>query len=157
LVADGSLYEVLGVAPTAAAQEIKTAYRNVVQRVHPDNGGPAALFRVVQGAYETLSDPARRAAYDSLIGPVTGYGQPPVRQDLSIYELVGAATELVVRSNLGSTALLQRKLRIDYQRALYLMNELECLGVVGPPQRNKARRVLLTVSDLDAQADPRST
>jgi DnaJ domain/Restriction endonuclease len=57
-------YEILGVSPTATQNEIKTKYRKLIQRIHPDLDGPTALFRQVQEAYEELSDPARRAAYD---------------------------------------------------------------------------------------------
>jgi hypothetical protein len=57
-------YEVLNVERTASPAEIKTAYRKLVRQVHPDQGGNAALFRLVQEAWTTLSDPAKRAAYD---------------------------------------------------------------------------------------------
>ncbi len=57
-------YGVLGVPRTAAAREIESAYRNLVRRTHPDAGGTDWPFRLVQEAYETLSDPVRRAEYD---------------------------------------------------------------------------------------------
>jgi hypothetical protein len=57
-------YEVLGVASTASSAEIKSAYRNMAMIVHPDQGGPAALFQRVSMAYEVLADPARRDSYD---------------------------------------------------------------------------------------------
>jgi curved DNA-binding protein CbpA len=57
-------YDILGVAPTSPPDEIKAKYRALIQRVHPDLGGPIALFRLVQEAYEVLSDPVRRASYD---------------------------------------------------------------------------------------------
>lgn len=57
-------YEVLGVPPTADADEIKKAYKRRLKTSHPDVGGSTGLFRLVQEAYEVLSDPARRAAYD---------------------------------------------------------------------------------------------
>lgn len=60
----GDLYGVLGVARTATPDEIESAYRNLVRRTHPDAGGTDPLFRLVQEAYETLSDPVRRAEYD---------------------------------------------------------------------------------------------
>ncbi|TDW97877.1 J domain-containing protein [Kribbella sp. VKM Ac-2566] len=60
-------YEVLNVERTASAAEIKTAYRKLVRQVHPDQGGNAALFRLVQEAWNTLSDPAKRASYDRLL------------------------------------------------------------------------------------------
>jgi hypothetical protein len=57
-------YEVLNVERTATTAEIKSAYRKLVRQVHPDQGGNAALFRLVQEAWNTLSDDGRRAAYD---------------------------------------------------------------------------------------------
>lgn len=61
---DDTFYEILGVGATVTPEEIRAAHRRVIQSVHPDRGGPDALFRQVQVAYETLSNPERRAAYD---------------------------------------------------------------------------------------------
>lgn len=70
-------YEVLGVARTASAAELRSAYRKLVRQVHPDQGGSATRFRAVQAAWETLSDPERRAAYDRTLAP------PPPRAKVS--------------------------------------------------------------------------
>jgi len=62
-------YKVLGAARGATADEIKTAYRRLARKYHPDVSKEAdaeARFKEVQEAYEVLKDPQKRAAYDEL-------------------------------------------------------------------------------------------
>jgi len=65
-------YAVLGVAPGATAEEIAKAYRRAARLNHPDKAqgqcASVAKFQVIQEAYETLRDPARRLVYDELRG-----------------------------------------------------------------------------------------
>jgi DnaJ-class molecular chaperone len=58
-------YAVLGVSKNATPDEIKKAYRKLASQHHPDKGGDKAKFQEVQSAYETLSDPNKRAQYDN--------------------------------------------------------------------------------------------
>jgi len=67
MAAERDLYVVLGVARDASDAEIKRAFRKLAQQTHPDvnaNVGADARFKEINEAYQVLSDPQRRQAYD---------------------------------------------------------------------------------------------
>ncbi|HTE84523.1 MAG TPA: molecular chaperone DnaJ [Dehalococcoidia bacterium] len=72
-------YETLGVARTASADDIKRAFRRLAMEFHPDRNqqpGAEARFKAINEAYEVLSDPDKRAAYDRFgIAGLNGMGE----------------------------------------------------------------------------------
>ena len=70
-----TFYAILGIPPEADDEAIRSSYKTLVRRYHPDVGpgsSPEEFRRVVE-AYETLIDPERRKRYDRSLG----YRQPP--------------------------------------------------------------------------------
>jgi curved DNA-binding protein len=80
-------YSILGVSRTATPEEIKKAYRRLAGQHHPDKGGDTAKFQEIQVAYDTLSDPRKKAEYDNPQSQTGGFhfhmnqGFPPGFED----------------------------------------------------------------------------
>ncbi len=64
--------------------------------------------------------------------------------------LLWEAADIVVSSGIGSTSLLQRRLKVGYARAGRIMDMLEMKGIVGPPDGSKPREVLVDIEDLES-------
>ena len=72
-MANKDYYSVLGVDKGASDDEIKSAYRRLAKKYHPDlNKTPEAAekFKDINEAYEVLGDPKKRANYDSSVLPM---------------------------------------------------------------------------------------
>ena len=114
--------------------------------------------RRVQGAYVTEPEIESVVGFcrrqgdpeyaDGIAHVVTGGGVSDAELG-SDDDLMDQAMELVVRSGLGSTSMLQRKLKVGFARAGRLMDLLEERGVVGPSVGSKAREVLITPDELE--------
>ena len=62
-----NFYEELGIKKNATKSEIKSSYRSLVKKHHPDAGGNKDRFISIQNAWETLNDPLLKAKYDKQI------------------------------------------------------------------------------------------
>ena len=80
---DKDYYKIMGLEPNASEQEIKTAYRRLARKYHPDiSKEPNAeeLFKEMGEAYETLRDPKKRAQYDDYLKNREFYEQAQQKQ-----------------------------------------------------------------------------
>ncbi len=79
-----SLYDILGVDPKAKSQTLRNAYRKLARSYHPDiNPDPKAHERMalINSAFETLNDPARRMEYDASLFGTPGITATAVAED----------------------------------------------------------------------------
>ncbi len=75
---DKDYYKIMGLAPNATEQEIKTAYRRLARKYHPDlskESNAEEQFKEMGEAYETLKDPSKRAQYDEHLKNREFHGQ----------------------------------------------------------------------------------
>lgn len=62
-------------------------------------------------------------------------------------DLVNQAISIIVQTNNASTAFLQRKLKLGFPRAARIMDEIEEMGIIGPQEGSKARKINITIEE----------
>ncbi len=99
----------------------------------------------------------RKEASPSYVPEATPWGEEEACEEPEGSDpLLQEAMELVVRTGIGSTSLIQRRLRVGFARAGRIMDLLEERGVVGPAQGSRPRQVLITPEQLEQMKARRS-
>jgi S-DNA-T family DNA segregation ATPase FtsK/SpoIIIE len=115
---------------------------------------------VTEKEIQSVCDWIRTQREPEYAASVEDLGRPPMEgeDDLGAGdELMEQAAELVIRSQLGSTSMLQRKLKVGFARAGRLMDLMEERGIVGPSQGSRARDVLVTWDEWEESRSARTT
>ncbi|MER3436381.1 MAG: molecular chaperone DnaJ [Chloroflexota bacterium] len=126
-------YEVLGVSRNATAEELRRAYRRLAREYHPDvnrSDGAEERFKEINEAYEVLSDPERRAAYDRFghaangMGGMGGMGGDPFGFGASPFSdlfesFFGAATSTRRRTTPARGQDLQITIDLSFEEAVF--------------------------------------
>jgi len=116
---------------------------------------------VTEKEIEAVGDWVREQRSAEYAMSVEGLGRPPVEGEQNgglggDDDLLEQAADLVIRSQLGSTSMLQRKLKVGFARAGRLMDLMEDRGIVGPSLGSKARDVLVTPEEWEESRSARA-
>ncbi len=129
-------YEILGVNKNASADEIKTAFRNLARKYHPDvNKTPEAeeKFKEINEAYQVLSDTDKRAAYDRYgRAGVSGMGSGFDYSAVDLSDILGDLFGFGGFGGFGGSRTRQRnapRQGADLQTVVTLQFEEACFGV----------------------------
>ena len=125
-----------------------TASSNVARRLQSPWVSEDEVRRVVEA---WRAQGGRRESVVALDVPSKNAGEGGAGGD-DDDEILRQARELVIRTQSGSTSMLQRKLRVGFARAGRIMDQLENEGVVAPGDGSKARRVLMTFDEYNQQS-----
>lgn len=146
-------HEVLGVSPSATQEQIVAARNKRVHELHPDRleaiEGLAPEFRKlandklaeVNVAYQEAMG-AKKQTRNAPTPDVQGF-EDQENQDAEADPLYDEAARIVLESRNASISGVQRRLKIGYNRAARMIEEMEAAGIVGPLQGDGMREVLM--------------
>lgn len=127
-----------------------------VQGCYVSTGEIEKVVKFIKSQSESEYDESIIAAVDQLTVSTPEDKQaaaaPDGGEDVELDEdasLIEQAIDVVVAAGQASTSNLQRRLRLGYGRAARIMDELEKMGIIGPYEGAKPRRVLITKEQLD--------
>lgn len=124
-------YEILGVDRSSTQDEIKSAFRRLASQHHPDKNpgddGAQQRFKELNAAYQILSDPEKRAAFDRYGEAMGGVGQPGspfvggVPFDMSDLNIDGIFGDLLgaLGIKVGERGVLQKEVRVSFEEAAF--------------------------------------
>jgi len=125
-----------------------TASSNIARRLQSPWVSEDEVRRVVEN---WRAQGGRQETVVALDIPASRSSQGSGSSDDADDEILRQARDLVIRTQSGSTSMLQRKLRVGFARAGRIMDQLEEEGVVAPGDGSKARKVLITPEEYDQQ------
>jgi len=125
-----------------------TASSNVARRLQAPWVSESEVQRVVEA---WRAQGGRRESVIALDVPAGRGGSMGAGSSDDDNEVLAQARELIIRTQSGSTSMLQRKLRVGFARAGRIMDQLEQEGVVAAGDGSKARKVLVTPEQYDEQ------
>jgi DnaJ-class molecular chaperone len=132
-------YVVLGIDEDADRETIRSAFRAMVRRFHPDAGAGASpeAFRRVVEAYETLNDPERRRVHDRALH--RGAGRSPQIRERFVEPLSNRITADPIGSTGFRTVDYRQRVDFVHMRIEVVLDALiDCLDVAfGPPGRRR--------------------
>lgn len=133
--AERTHYEILEVPWDAAIDEIRTAYRRLARVHHPDAGGSEAVFKGINAAYETLSQPHLRVEYDEWLRsgrPAPSPWVPDQRPTTKRVDVAGIIALLVILASLshyGYVLFFAKMNVLERLAAAVILPPLYCIGI----------------------------
>jgi hypothetical protein len=145
-----SPYELLGILPGATQEEVRAAFIDRVKVLHPDRFDQASQPREWQMANEMLRE--INEGYDRLNKSSEKKPLPGISQHDQ--ELIVQCFELIRQEKTANIRLLKRRLRLGENRAAFVLEYLEQMGVLGPDDGRGSREIWVDMETYEIDFDP---